>query len=105
MSGPKRTASGSMKLLAEAVQELSTRPAMNGGFQSLMKQQVEQLTELRKSNRRQRRLERRVGKLEDSAGKVEGMWRWVKRLMWFVVAALVTEFIARLVDHLHLVVH
>lgn len=67
--------------------ELARRPAMNGGFQKLQKQQTVQC----------RRLER----LETDMASLRSAGKWVLRLATAVLIGVSTELVLRLAQHIH----
>lgn len=74
--------------------ELAQRPAMNGGFKKLQRQQTRQCKEQVIQSRRLERLESDMASLR-SAGK------WVLRLATAVLIGVSTELVLRLAQHIH----
>lgn len=77
--------------LIQKTEELGTRPAMNGGFKKLAKQQTVQ----------SRRLER----VERDMGDIHQTLKWVKRIGTAIFVGVVVELAVKGVDHLHVVLH
>ena len=83
----RRSTSG--KLLLEAIQELSNRPAMNGGFKKLAEQQEEQLE--------------RIQRVESDVAAVKKFAKWIGGVLTGVLVAVLIELATRALAHVQFV--
>jgi hypothetical protein len=59
------------------IRDVLSRPAMNGGFDRLIRQQDKQMVELRRSRLRARKLEREVSELKARFTRIDRATAWI----------------------------
>ncbi len=84
------------------LEELSQRPAMNGGFQKLAAQQDAQTAELKTQSAQLTVLERRLAPVEAHVESFKKTARWILRGVGAILLAVVTELVIQLATHMHL---
>lgn len=88
---PEKPSSDVVTLL----QALSRRPAMNGGFKKVARQQTLQVRKLE-------RLERRLIPIEAFISQWSQRQKWITRGVGAIAVGVFTELAIKLVDHVHL---
>lgn len=78
--------------------EILARPAMNGGWDKLARQQDEQCAQLVKADQR-------LAKVETWIGRWDTRQKWMLRLLGGVALSIVAKLIVEILPHFSIVVH